>query len=192
MNLYERIKSQVTPLDAIQQYGVTVTPGGMICCPFHREKTPSLKLYDDHFYCFGCHRSGDVISLTGEILDLSPGEAVKRLAADFGIGPDQPPPAMAMPRPKIQNMERLLTRMLLDYLSLMKRFQKDYQPLSPAVPLDPRFIQSCHRMSYIQYLLACMLEDPEGTIRMMVHTGLHRKLTRELEKYEAQEGCAAA
>ena len=30
-----------------------------ICCPFHDETTPSLHIYPDHFYCFGCHAYGD-------------------------------------------------------------------------------------------------------------------------------------
>jgi DNA primase len=33
-----------------------------IHCPFHKEKTPSCVLYNDHFYCFGCRKSGDVIT----------------------------------------------------------------------------------------------------------------------------------
>lgn len=30
-------------------------------CPFHAEKSPSFTVFDDHYYCFGCHASGDII-----------------------------------------------------------------------------------------------------------------------------------
>lgn len=32
-------------------------------CPFHKEKTASFVVYpNNHYYCFGCHCSGDVIN----------------------------------------------------------------------------------------------------------------------------------
>src|SRR5262249_54349563 len=31
---------------------------GEIRCPFHDDDTPSLHVYDDHYYCFGCHKHG--------------------------------------------------------------------------------------------------------------------------------------
>lgn len=41
-------------------------------CPFHEEKTPSFFVYtnDDHFYCFGCHEYGDVITFVMKIKNL--------------------------------------------------------------------------------------------------------------------------
>lgn len=30
------------------------------CCPFHSENTPSFKVWDDHYKCFGCGVFGDV------------------------------------------------------------------------------------------------------------------------------------
>jgi hypothetical protein len=29
----------------------------MIACPFHDDSTPSLRVYSDHFYCFGLRRA---------------------------------------------------------------------------------------------------------------------------------------
>jgi hypothetical protein len=31
-------------------------------CPFHREKTASFKVYQDHFYCYGCQAKGDIFT----------------------------------------------------------------------------------------------------------------------------------
>ena len=51
-------------------------------CPFHHEKTPSFCVNSDgqFFNCFGCHKSGDVISFIMEIESLDFMDAVKLLA----------------------------------------------------------------------------------------------------------------
>ena len=85
MNLYEQLKNQLTPKHVTERYGPPIHRGNMICCPFHDDRTPSMKLYDDHFYCFGCQKSGDVIDLAAQLLRITNHEAAKRLAVDFGI-----------------------------------------------------------------------------------------------------------
>ena len=40
--------------EAAELYGIAVGRGGMACCPFHNDHTPSMKLNEDYFYCFGC------------------------------------------------------------------------------------------------------------------------------------------
>jgi DNA primase len=56
-------------------------------CPFHDEKTPSFSIDPDKglYYCFGCHRGGDVFKFVMEIERLSFPEAVERLAGRFGV-----------------------------------------------------------------------------------------------------------
>ena len=88
LNIFSMVKQSVTPWQAASFYGLKPDNHGMCRCLFHDDRTPSMKLYDDHFYCFGCEASGDVIDLTGKLLDLSPKETVARLCHDFGIYPD--------------------------------------------------------------------------------------------------------
>lgn len=56
-------------------------------CPFHNEKTPSFTVSPEKkiYKCFGCGKSGNVITFLMEILDLSYGEALKELAKRAGI-----------------------------------------------------------------------------------------------------------
>ncbi len=51
-------------------------------CPFHHEKTPSFCVNgtDQFYYCFGCHKGGDVISFVKEIESVDYWDAVKILA----------------------------------------------------------------------------------------------------------------
>ena len=78
MNLFENVKAVVTVRQAAEHYGLKVGRGNMACCPFHNDPTPSMKLNEDYFYCFGCGATGDVIDL----IFLWAFEGLKRLAAN--------------------------------------------------------------------------------------------------------------
>lgn len=56
-------------------------------CPFHNEVTPSFSVAPDKqiFYCFGCHRGGDVIKFISEIEKLNYPEAIRFLAKRVNI-----------------------------------------------------------------------------------------------------------
>ncbi len=53
MNVFEVVKENVTARQAAEAYGLKVGRTGMACCPFHSDKSPSMKL-DERYYCFGC------------------------------------------------------------------------------------------------------------------------------------------
>ncbi|MFA6540643.1 MAG: DNA primase [Bacteroidota bacterium] len=56
-------------------------------CPFHSEKTPSFSVSSTKqmFYCFGCHRGGDVVKFVMEYDKSSYVEALEILAERAGI-----------------------------------------------------------------------------------------------------------
>ena len=49
MNLFETVKSAVTVKQAAEYYGCKVNRGDMICCHFHDDRHPSMKLKRDYF-----------------------------------------------------------------------------------------------------------------------------------------------
>lgn len=55
--------------------------GDKCVCPFHKENTPSLNVFDDtnSFYCFGCGASGDAIEFVKEYNKLDFPKAVKEV-----------------------------------------------------------------------------------------------------------------
>ena len=71
MSVFETVKAAVTPRQAAEHYGLRVLPNGMACCPFHKDRHPSLKLNEDYFFCFGCGASGDVIDFTARLFGIS-------------------------------------------------------------------------------------------------------------------------
>ena len=52
MNLFDTVKAAVIPRMAAERYGLPIKQGNMVCCPFHDDRTPSMKLNEDYFYCF--------------------------------------------------------------------------------------------------------------------------------------------
>ena len=88
-----QIKHTISPIEAAQRYGSVKR--GFMRCPFHADRTPSLKLYGDHFHCFGCGAHGNVIDLTAALLGCSKTDAARRLEADFGSGGFVPPHGLA-------------------------------------------------------------------------------------------------
>ena len=86
MDIFEEVKRRVPVPKAAERYGLQPNRAGFVRCPFHGEKTPSLKLWEDHWYCFGCHAHGSVIDLVGQLFELKPMEAARRLDGDFGLG----------------------------------------------------------------------------------------------------------
>ena len=69
MNVFEAVKQSVTTRQAAEHYGIHVGRNGMACCPFHNDKTPSMKL-DRRYHCFGCGADGDVIDFTAALYGL--------------------------------------------------------------------------------------------------------------------------
>lgn len=81
------IKRLVPMTQAAPFYGVEIRSDGFGCCPFHGEKTPSMKVYDGDrgWHCFGCHEGGSVIDFVMKLYGLPFLDAEKRLDADFRL-----------------------------------------------------------------------------------------------------------
>lgn len=62
MNIQE-IKSHLPIKKLLAYYNISVNHNHHIHCPFHDDKTPSCRIYEETntFYCFACGKSGDVI-----------------------------------------------------------------------------------------------------------------------------------
>ena len=69
MNVFEVVKENVTARQAAEAYGLKVGRTGMACCPFHSDKSPSMKL-DERYYCFGCGATGDAVDLTAKLFGI--------------------------------------------------------------------------------------------------------------------------
>ena len=58
----EEIKETTTMFEVLARYGLKANRQGMICCPIHGERHPSMKVYKDGYHCFACGAHGDIFS----------------------------------------------------------------------------------------------------------------------------------
>lgn len=113
----------------------------MVCCPFHDDRHPSMKLNEDYFYCFGCGATGDVVDFTARLLDLSAYEAAQRLAADFGLDTSRPSVVAKIrkPRPRVSQLrqdELLCINVRSGYLHFLEDWKDRYAPQMPEGELE--------------------------------------------------------
>ena len=192
MNLFETVKATVHPCMAAERYGLPIQQGSMVCCPFHADRTPSMKLNEDYFYCFGCGATGDVIDLVARLFNLSSYDAAKKLAYDFGIDPDKPPAAAALRKSKyplakaFQKEELHCQRILCDYLHLLEHWKMQYAPKTPEDTLDDRFVEACQMLDYIEDLTDILtfaeLEVRVKTVDMLQKDGMIDRLEERLKR----------
>ena len=88
-HIIEQIRNATDIVEIISSYLPLKKQGRefSVCCPFHNEKTPSFTVvpHKQIFYCFGCHKGGDVFKFLCEYENISYPEAIKRLAERAGI-----------------------------------------------------------------------------------------------------------
>ncbi|MCR4601224.1 MAG: DNA primase [Clostridia bacterium] len=91
--LVDEIKSRCNIVDVVGNYVALKRTGSSYkgLCPFHNEKTPSFNVNENmqHFHCFGCGESGDVISFIQRIENLDFMDACRKLADMYSIDIDR-------------------------------------------------------------------------------------------------------
>ena len=198
MNLFQTIKAAVTVKQAAALYGLPITTTRMTRCPFHEDHTPSMKLNDTYYYCFGCGATGDVIDLTARLFDLSSLQAARKLAQDFGLGPDKPPSgAIALPKPLAilsdaqQEDIAYCIQVLHDYRDLLTRWQTEFAPRSPEESLDERFVEALHMLATVDDLIDRLAFGPASqkvdVAKRLLDSQLLPRMEARLDAFKAKE-----
>jgi DNA primase len=92
-NAVETIKQKLSIESVVGSY-IKLDPKGKYFtarCPFHNEKTASFSVTPDKgiFYCYGCHKGGDIFTFVQEIEGLAFPDALKQLAEKAGVSLDK-------------------------------------------------------------------------------------------------------
>ena len=168
------IKSRISMIDICKTYGFNIQRGNFICCPFHNEKTPSLKLYDGNrgFYCFGCGEHGSVIDFVMRYFGLDFKSAISKLNDDFCLGL---PIGQRIDRRKQIEMERLAFQRrqkakqeeaerqqiedaywaAFDEWKRLDDNKRNYAPKTTTEPLHPLFVEALKNIAGAEYKLSC-------------------------------------
>lgn len=162
MSIAEEIKHNVSMKEIAEFYGFEATRGGFIRCPFHKEKTPSLKLYTEPgrgWNCYGCGHGGSVIDFVMELFGISFRQAVLRINHDLGLGlASERPDSRKRSKAARERAERIKnnTAMLIQYetkTALFRCFwlaQKNLAPHSPDEPWHPLYVEACHQLPVLE------------------------------------------
>lgn len=168
------VKRLVPARLAAERYGFTPNRTGYICCPFHSEKTASLKLYDGDggFCCFGCGARGSVIDFTMRLFDINFRQAILRLDMDFslnltGARPDHSARSRILEERRREQERRRKLEAEINALSAEHlRLHQNMMSLCPAGPddgFDPLYVEAVTRLPVVQYYLE-ELEDELGRV----------------------------
>lgn len=157
MNVFEAAKAAVPLRKAAECYGLQISPNGMACCPFHKDRHPSLKLNEDYFFCFGCGAHGDVVDFTAGLFGLSLQDTTEKLTNDFGIGTVQGLCVHPAPANATSGLERLCISVLSNYLHLLQIWRLRYAPVTLGSDLDERFAESIRMDSTVSFFLDTLL-----------------------------------
>ena len=189
-SIFEAVREAVPVPLAAERYGLMANRAGMVCCPFHDDHTPSLKLNEDYFYCFGCGAGGDVVSLTARLFNLRPYEAASKLAVDFGVDV----PASAPPDGSLNRFRTDLLRcqqVLDEYLNLLIRWHRNYAPRSPDEEPDDRYVEACQMLEPMDYMASVLaagtLEQRIRTVERLMADGKMDQLEERLNRIKEQE-----
>ncbi len=195
MNVFDAVKQSVTAREAAEHYGIHVRPNGMACCPFHHDRTPSMKL-DRRYHCFGCGADGNVIDFVSGFLGISSTEAAMKLAQDFGVtyeyrGRARDRPIKATMQKPVQAKEFLMDelqmwRILCDYLHLLRKWKTVYAPQPEDEDWHPLFCEALSKITIVEYYLDILMDgtDDERAFFVANHGKEVKKIAMRLGKLD--------
>ena len=176
-NLFQTVKAAVTTRQLAELYGLRPDRRGMVCCPFHGDKHPSMKV-DARFHCFACGADGDVIDFAARLHGLNKWDAARRIAGELNLsvayGDSSPSrgakggaasykkphreAAVGLPplsgEVALRSNDGEVLSPLQQYLAQIRQNKAQYAPKNPEEPLHPKFCEAVHTEAQAEQLLA--------------------------------------
>ena len=191
-NIFQDIKDRVDLKDLVRYYGLEVDRGGFACCPFHNERHPSFKVYEDHYHCFGCGEHGDHVDFVQKLYGLSNIEAAKQINKDFGLGLETgeiAKPITTRPRKNDEFKQWFgeSVHTLIEYKKLLAYWEKIYDPRSPIDKVNDRYLESIHNKAYVEYCVDTLLFGSEQDKRNFYETDREypKRIKKRLDELDA-------
>lgn len=151
----DELKKSISMREIVEQYDIKIDRKGFCCCPFHKEKTASMKIYKDSYYCFGCGESGDIFTFVQKMDDVDFKTAFRNLGGTYKQHENDYKHrkyvyqiAMRKETERIKKAKkRLLKMQVLEDIHYQKLFKK----LSPV--FSNMWCEAVNRLEYDYYLL---------------------------------------
>lgn len=174
-NSYATIINTTLTMESVwRAYGNTPIKKHVVLCPFHAEDTPSMRLYEHSWFCFGCNQGGDIVKFVQLYFKLDFRAALMRLDYNFNLGlnlgqkltsrqrhemrlqADERKRQAQAQKEQEEAAERQYWTLWDEWIRLDKN-QMKYAPTSPDESLHPLFVESLHKKPYQEYLIDCLL-----------------------------------
>lgn len=189
MNLFETVRTNVKAVDVVLMAGFQPNRSKMICCPFHNDKHPSMKV-DRRYFCFGCGAKGDAVDFVANYYGLSLKEAAEKIASDFGLTYDNTGYSEGVRKPIAAKRSeyQIWAEKKQELFANLSRLHKQLREMKMKyVPKDredsewsPLFVMAAKELTYVDYLYDyCMFEATEDELKQKIE-----EITKELEKIE--------
>lgn len=150
------LKKRIPMTELARRLGFEPNRAGFIRCPFHDERTPSLKLYDGDggFSCYGCGTAGDQIEFLRRLRRTDFNGALSELAGIAGVAMDKPsrmrkPALFAERSGSVKKLNKIRLAKLTAELSELYRYYADISS-TLADPNDAGFADALYQQSIVQ------------------------------------------
>ena len=193
-NVFEDIRNMIAMPDVAKFYGLQISRSGMSCCPFHNDNTPSMKIYEDHFYCFGCGSTGDGTGFVAKLFNISQLEAAKKISYDFGLRLFTQ--EIAVPVQIVLSPEREYQQWLQNarlsvskYLNLLQEWRVKYKPNNSLDNIHPHFEESLLQIGYTEYIDEILVYGTDKEKRELYENNNAEilRIQKRLEKLTTEE-----
>ena len=172
-SVVQTIKDRLTMREVLLRYGYEPNSREFVRCPFHNEKTPSMKIFDKDYHCFGCGEHGDVITFVQKLFNLSFQEALKKIDIDFGLNlygehsfedlrkshyKQKQIQAERERKKREKEQAKAQYWAVFDEWKRLEDNKRNYAPKTSDEELHPLFVEALQKLSYQEYLLECAEE----------------------------------
>lgn len=157
----EEIKQAISMAEVVRRYGFQPNRANFIRCPFHEgDRSPSLKIYQDTFHCFGCGANGDVFTFVQKMESCSFAEAFRKLGGDSRAGMSDVALIRAKRRQTAhERREKRLEKARGEYLSVCDSLAGIKGTLDSSAPYSEQWCVAQNDLPATAYKADCLLED---------------------------------
>lgn len=156
--LSEKFTSRISMREIANKYGLKVTRAGFALCPFHQDKHPSMKIYDEigkGYFCFTCNKGGSVINFVMEYFKIEYIDALKKLDSDFGLNvlEEKEEPVITKEHAAKQFISRRKKRQKsLSVQKLIEEHCRLHNDIKHEQPFSEKYCYAVHHIDYLDYL----------------------------------------
>lgn len=157
--LSDKFTSRISMREIANKYGLHVTKAGFALCPFHQDKRPSMKIYDEMgrgYFCFTCNKGGSVVNFTMEYFKIDYISALKKLDNDFGLnvlGEEEDAIVSKDYAARQFIARRKRTKKTMSLQKLLEEHCRSHNDIKHEPPFSEKYCHAIHNIDLLEYTI---------------------------------------